>query len=56
MRYARVILFLIVGLLAACSTSRRVPEGEYLLDKVSITTTDSCGGEYISVNDLSLYL
>ncbi|MDE6294436.1 MAG: outer membrane protein assembly factor, partial [Muribaculaceae bacterium] len=56
MRYARVILFLIVGLLAACSTSRRVPEGEYLLDKVSITTTDSCGGEDISVNDLSLYL
>lgn len=58
MRYVRVILLLslLIVLLGACSTSRRVPVGEFLLDKVSITTVDSGVQPDISVNDLSLYL
>lgn len=43
-------------LLAACSSSRRVPRGEYLLDKVSIVNIDSASHDDLSVSDLSLYL
>lgn len=36
-----------------CSTSRRVPEGKYLLDKVTVSTVNA---EDVDAGDLSLYL
>ena len=44
----------LLALVSACSTSRRVPEGEYLLDKVSIHA-DSAARD-VDANELALYL
>ena len=48
---------LILGamLLASCSSSRHVPQGQYLLDKVSITAIDSTGREH-EREELNVYL
>ena len=54
--HRRMRLWLIVGLLAlllsACSTTKYVPEGSYLLDKVTVEVEDNT----VNSGDLSNYL
>ena len=48
--FIRMLLLGVAGLLAACSTTKYVPEGEYLLDHVQVKTD----GNYRDVNTSAL--
>ena len=53
------ICFALGAILYACSSTRHVPQGEYLLDKVKIVIDDSLmrnGGEQIKTEDMLAYV
>jgi len=53
MRKRVVIAVLLAVILASCSETKYVPEGEYLLDRVRVV---SDGGETVNTNDLRAYV
>lgn len=53
----RCLFFItLIWLLAGCASTRHVPEGEFLLDKVSIKVDSATGAENIDTEALQAYL
>lgn len=57
-RITPIAAVILIALLSACSSTKHVPEGQYLLDKVTIAVQDSAGHDVDEIDraDLSTYL
>ncbi len=57
-RITPIAAVILIALLSACSSTKHVPEGQYLLDKVTIAVQDSAGHNVDEIDraDLSTYL
>ena len=50
------ILVMVCFILAACSASRHVPDGSYLLDKVNIRIDSTGNDDRLDVSEMQAYL
>ncbi len=50
------LLILLCALFSACSSSKHVPQGEYLLDKVKIRLDSTANGENLDISEMQSYL
>ncbi len=57
-RITPIAAVILIALLSACSSTKHVPDGQYLLDKVTIAVQDSAGHNVDEIDraDLSTYL
>lgn len=50
------LLFAVCILMSACSSSKHVPQGDYLLDKVKIRLDSTANGDDLDVSEMQAYL
>lgn len=51
-----VLMLLLCVLISACSSSKHVPQGKYLLDKVKIRIDSTANGDELDVSEMQSYL